>query len=143
MEQSQLTRRGGQLSSENQTSSGCANNDNDGSQARKGESAFAKAAADRLGLGFVFHRSFAISSSFDIRISSFGFSPMVWARGVGRARGVGATLGVGVGLGVGVTVGVAVEVGVAVGVAVGVTVTLGVGVGVEPACAQYFPPVFE
>src|SRR5215472_1895519 len=69
-EQNQLTCRGGRLSSENQTSSGGANNHNDGSQAKKGGSAFAKATADRSGLGFLFH-------------SSFGFSPTVLARVLG------------------------------------------------------------
>ena len=66
--------------------------------------------------------------------------------GVGRGAGVGRGLGVGVhlpvhGVAVGVGVAVAVAVGVPVGVAVGVAVTVGVGVGVEPACAQYLPPV--
>jgi hypothetical protein len=79
MEPGQPTRRGRQLSSENQTRSRCTNNKNDGSQARTGGSAFAKATADRLGLGFLFHLSFVITSSFDIRISSFGFNPTVLA----------------------------------------------------------------
>src|SRR5215472_9974342 len=85
IKQSQLTRRGGQLSSKNQTSSGCASKDDQGSQATESGPAFAKAKANRSGLGFLFHTSFAISSSFDIRISSFDCSPTAWALASGAA----------------------------------------------------------
>ena len=59
----------------------------------------------------------------------------------GRERGVGRPLGVGAILGVGVAPGV--DVGVVVGVAVAVPLAVGVGVGVEPDCTQYLPPVFR
>jgi hypothetical protein len=51
--------------------------------------------------------------------------------GVGRALGVGGILGVGV------------TRGVAVGVVVGVAGAVGVGVGVDPLCEQYLPPVLK